>query len=1303
MKMSELNEWGRIVKGVNTTVDVGPGEIKTQAAKFGNTVDKDGFPPTMTTVVKPKSTTVKHHSPVKESEQPRYTAAEWAIISGGHTLEETIIEPKKPGKLFTALTEGYKLQLERDTDVLVLHIKDNATGKRTEVRGKPGYETNGYDPKDPLHQLLDVVGKSANISELMNGEVVTINPKHPDAERALAATDRAYNEAFDTDVEWIKDFDDGDIKVFATKIDDAYIELTYKRMTNGDMYIAFSRGGRSSVTGEGSQNKIFGAVINHIQKFVATAKPQRVIFSAFKPRTGAFGAQDSTRSSLYRRMVQRFASQNGYDYDVEDTGNEDTFILKKIEAENLDEDVAWQNSVSKHIFDFEESELGTEEERFLLPISSSVLTRLGAKEVRATVFHVTGYENLDSMIKNQNSKKALSTFFHMDSGRFYSGIQGGGGLVFELDANILMAAPEDIETKVDNGGRRWIPMQFIARNDGEINTSGLYDDVPKLLATLLKKYTGKSYNYEEDDVYNQWKRLGKTLNSKRDGKTLNLLIKDFIDGIYGIYQKHKDQLMKLFRYHLADRTPMDDTIDWDEVIANEYKIKKIHILDSVTLKKNPQIMNSIKSTGIEYDLWSKGSQLGSHIKKTVDQEKSEYTAQQQKNNPNTKASSNFSFVKPKNGLWDESKIFNLATTGKLDLGNAISKLNPEEQEWAKLRWQQNLTMKDIGAKYNLTNSQAIQNYKPIHDKIRQYLGLKEARSFQPQQSPLQELVKEYLFFTSMGQAGAEDYAKSPESKDELKKVVNTLSQSNKNLQNLDNQKIEANRDKILNHIHDMMQYAIAQFREHSPERFEAKKKQINSVLTKYNAAASTNENFLGKIKGALGFGWNKIGDTVRGSVILDYLDSNDFYASQNLEKRIKSSKFKLIELDLETAKKYAGHTAKKANVRSMIDPDKEMHSRQWKLTHNSLIKSPPVLMSDGDILDGNHRIDRAIKLELPKIPVLIQVGKGIGENFLESKLTYSTPNFEHEWEEAERYPEFRKIGKAAWIELASKGKAVTIRSAKGINNTDAADPNSFASLDKTKQSRALDQLKSGRVEMPIVAVYPDGWKELVGGNTRLTAMLAQNSEATVWAFKVPDEILDENFADGKKEGNVISPPGNTVGLNVFEIPPEQREKLNGTVVYHQTKKLDKIMQSGGLRPRADVSGEREFALMTIKSGRDWRTPKGIFVSTKSGGWFGDEISFKIEPKDKIYRAYSDTGHLLIVNPVNADRFISAGPIEENFADGKKPGRKGLAKRSGVNTKASVSSLRKTAKNSSGEKQRMAHWLANMKAGKAKKK
>jgi hypothetical protein len=56
---------------------------------------------------------------------------------------------------------------------------------------------------------------------------------------------------------------------------------------------------------------------------------------------------------------------------------------------------------------------------------------------------------------------------------------------------------------------------------------------------------------------------------------------------------------------------------------------------------------------------------------------------------------------------------------------------------------------------------------------------------------------------------------------------------------------------------------------------------------------------------------------------------------------------------------------------------------------------------------------------------------------------------------------------------------------------------------------------------------------------------------------------------------------------------------------------------------------------------------------------------------------------------------------ENFADGRKPGRKGLAKRSGVDCKQPVSKLRSIAKNSSGERQRMAHWCANMKSGRSK--
>jgi hypothetical protein len=57
-------------------------------------------------------------------------------------------------------------------------------------------------------------------------------------------------------------------------------------------------------------------------------------------------------------------------------------------------------------------------------------------------------------------------------------------------------------------------------------------------------------------------------------------------------------------------------------------------------------------------------------------------------------------------------------------------------------------------------------------------------------------------------------------------------------------------------------------------------------------------------------------------------------------------------------------------------------------------------------------------------------------------------------------------------------------------------------------------------------------------------------------------------------------------------------------------------------------------------------------------------------------------------------------VGENFADGKHPEDKGDSKRHGVPTKASVSTLRKVAKQG-GRKGQLAHWMANMKAGKKK--
>jgi len=59
-------------------------------------------------------------------------------------------------------------------------------------------------------------------------------------------------------------------------------------------------------------------------------------------------------------------------------------------------------------------------------------------------------------------------------------------------------------------------------------------------------------------------------------------------------------------------------------------------------------------------------------------------------------------------------------------------------------------------------------------------------------------------------------------------------------------------------------------------------------------------------------------------------------------------------------------------------------------------------------------------------------------------------------------------------------------------------------------------------------------------------------------------------------------------------------------------------------------------------------------------------------------------------------------MAENFADGRNPQDKGDSKRHGVPTKASISTLRKVAKQG-GRKGQLAHWMANMKSGRAKAK
>jgi FMN phosphatase YigB (HAD superfamily) len=86
--------------------------------------------------------------------------------------------------------------------------------------------------------------------------------------------------------------------------------------------------------------------------------------------------------------------------------------------------------------------------------------------------------------------------------------------------------------------------------------------------------------------------------------------------------------------------------------------------------------------------------------------------------------------------------------------------------------------------------------------------------------------------------------------------------------------------------------------------------------------------------------------------------------------------------------------------------------------------------------------------------------------------------------------------------------------------------------------------------------------------------------------------------------------------------------------------------------------------------------------------------------DTIIRYYLKQG--LRVVKIDNEK-IEWDDVAENFADGKVKGksRPGRVKRAGVPSGASISRLRQIAKTSSGEKAKMAHWMANMKSGRGK--
>jgi len=203
----------------------------------------------------------------------------------------------------------------------------------------------------------------------------------------------------------------------------------------------------------------------------------------------------------------------------------------------LKEEVAWQQSTSKMIFDFGQMS------NMKIPFTSKTMEWIFKVQLpRATVFHVTSGIGLEKLKKLQNKKKSISAFFNMTADYIDSGIKTEGGVVAELDANIIISSKSDIMSQPDKTGRRWVELYNIDPKEK------MHKELETMLMDLAVKHDPRNKAFlklsPEIGIGIWWKLqtdLQTNFAKDKAGKKMALIIADYIDGVNVILNKHKKE------------------------------------------------------------------------------------------------------------------------------------------------------------------------------------------------------------------------------------------------------------------------------------------------------------------------------------------------------------------------------------------------------------------------------------------------------------------------------------------------------------------------------------------------------------------------------------------------------------------------------------------------------------------------------------------------------------------------------------------------------------------------------------------
>ena len=269
---------------------------------------------------------------------------------------------------------------------------------------------------------------------------------------------------------------------------------------------------------------------------------------------------------------------------------------------------AWTESLSTMLFDLPRTGIVD----LVIPLSPSIFKRVWPETIRSTAFHLTDYDGVKKLKKMQGGKRSISAFYNMMHTEFSYGIKSEGGYIVEMEADVLIAMPDDIGSQPDKTGRRWMTLDTI-RDFGKVN---LEYDMQKLLAEIMIKWDqeGVDPRMNSATIGLEWSAFGRGLARKDK----SLVIKDYMDGVEKVIKKNSKALRSAFTRYVKDRElkPDPDSGDralWDELVVNNFKIKKIHVASEY----GEDFQDDDDIEGFPHQVWPDDRDLADYIARTV--------------------------------------------------------------------------------------------------------------------------------------------------------------------------------------------------------------------------------------------------------------------------------------------------------------------------------------------------------------------------------------------------------------------------------------------------------------------------------------------------------------------------------------------------------------------------------------------------------------------------------------------------------------------------------------------------------------